>query len=171
MAAHGCNAHGCADARAVDGAGILLRSGGFEVQMRIGARVTIGLALLWGSAAACFTGAERDKDPPPGVPGGKCLAPDPAVGGSMPTCSAGTCNLGKNYCYDTTDPCRGFFCGGEDRGTCMVDANAQPACICNPGFNNDVYSHYCCPDDGSEPTCAAMTVSDGGEESGSSSGA
>jgi hypothetical protein len=140
--------------------------------MPICARVTIRpLAFLLVLSSACFTGAERDKDAPPGVPGGKCLAPDPATGGSMPTCSAGTCNLMKNYCYDTTDPCRGFFCGGEERGMCVVDTGAQPSCVCNLGYNNEAFSHYCCPDDGSEPTCVASTaMSDGGGDSESSSG-
>jgi hypothetical protein len=54
---------------------------------------------------------------------------------------------------------------------CVIDQGAQPSCVCNLGYNNDAYSHYCCPDDGSEPTCASTaSMSDGGEESGASTG-
>jgi hypothetical protein len=78
----------------------------------------------------------------------------------------------KNYCYDTTAPCRGFFCGGDECGMCVVDETAQPSCLCAIGYNNEVYSHYCCPDDGSDPTCLGQTtLGDGGGDSGSSSGA
>jgi hypothetical protein len=98
----------------------------------------LGLLGLLVSTTACFTGAEREKKPPPGIPGGLCLAPDGQ-------CAEGTCNRDKNYCYDAMDPCAGFFCGGSDRGLCYVDGDGQPSCECNAGFQNETFSHYCCP--------------------------
>ncbi|MEM6296841.1 MAG: hypothetical protein AAGA54_36595 [Myxococcota bacterium] len=83
----------------------------------------------------------------PGQPGGQCLAPD----GS---CSdAGIlCNLEKNFCFDPEEPCRGFTCGGADRGTCMPEGGL-PSCVCAAGFENDTFELYCCPTDGSDPVC------------------
>lgn len=112
-------------------------------------RIALICALSWLSSG-CFAGDEREKEPRPGLPGGKCLAPD----GS---CEIGECNRARNYCYDTADPCNGFFCGGADRGTCTVDTDLQPRCVCRLGFNNEQWSHYCCPDiGGSDPNCAPV---------------
>ncbi len=101
----------------------------------------IGVALLLalGLGDGCYQGGERDKNPPPGLPGGLCLAPDGF-------CQVGSCNRDENYCYDPIDPCYGFFCGGEERGVCFPDSEGQPACQCNVGFANDLYPLYCCPD-------------------------
>jgi len=98
---------------------------------------------------ACFTGGERDKEAPPGLPGGLCLGPD----GS---CNEGTCHLDRNYCYDIADPCDGFFCGGEERGSCVVDSEAQPSCVCLEPYTDEVFDLYCCPSEGSgiiDPRC------------------
>lgn len=78
-----------------------------------------------------------------------CSAPDG-------TCQDGTCNRDENYCFDPQDPCRGFFCGGSDRGVCVVDmGNDQPTCSCFEGFENETFSLYCCPTDPAlDPTCA-----------------
>lgn len=103
----------------------------------------IGLLLLLlslGGAVGCYKGGERDKDPPPGLPGGLCLAPDGH-------CQEGQCNRDRNFCFDPTDPCRGFFCGGEERGLCIPDLVAlEPTCSCDVGYNNDQFALYCCPD-------------------------
>lgn len=90
------------------------------------------------ATTACFKGAEREKKPPPGVPGGLCLAPDGR-------CDEGLCNRDRNYCYDPTDPCMGFFCAGSDRGTCIVTTEGLPSCQCAPGFQNETFELYCCP--------------------------
>jgi hypothetical protein len=87
--------------------------------------------------AGCFRGAEREKNPPPGSPGGQCAAPDGR-------CKESACNREKNYCYDPADPCRGFFCGGSDRGTCDV-VDGLPVCSCHVGYDNQDYDLYCCP--------------------------
>jgi hypothetical protein len=100
--------------------------------------VRIGLLGLVLVATACFTGAEREKRAPPGHPGGLCLAPDGQ-------CTVGSCNRDANYCYDPADPCFGFFCGGSDRGTCLVDSEGLPSCQCNVGFENETFELYCCP--------------------------
>lgn len=64
------------------------------------------------------------------------------------------CNRERNFCYDPTDPCKGFFCGGSDRGVCGVVDN-EPACTCAPGFENETFDLYCCPMDASlDPICA-----------------
>lgn len=111
----------------------------------------------------CFEGAERDKPAPPGNLGGLCLAPDGH-------CTEGQCNQDKNYCFDAINPCEGFFCGGEDRGVCILDQANQPSCVCNPGFNNDTFALYCCPDPGTfgvvDPNCSPATPADGGEAGG-----
>lgn len=109
---------------------------------------------------ACFTGGEREKDPPPGRPGGKCLAPDGR-------CSSGTCNLDDNYCFDPDDPCDGFFCGGGERGLCSVTQEGLPSCSCAPGYNNDKYKLYCCPDQAlADPLCAVSQSAGGSDDSG-----
>lgn len=106
---------------------------------------------------ACFEGDEREKEPRPGLPGGKCLAPDGR-------CDAGECNRQRNYCYDPTDPCAGFFCGGVERGLCTVTTDLLPQCVCRPGFNNQQWSHYCCPDGASDdPYCMPLVDPSGGE--------
>lgn len=103
----------------------------------------IGLALLLvlGFGDACYQGGEREKDAPPGLLGGLCLAPDGH-------CQVGACNRDRNFCYDPTDPCDGFFCGGGERGVCTPDTAGQPACQCYPGYNNTMFDLYCCPDAG-----------------------
>ena len=83
--------------------------------------------------------------PPPGQPGGLCLAPDGR-------CDFGSCNRDRNYCFEADDPCLGFRCGGEDRGTCSPDGD-QPSCACNAGFENQTFELYCCPEDGGDPDC------------------
>jgi hypothetical protein len=95
---------------------------------------TLALVL---APAGCFRGAEREKQPPPGSAGGQCAAPDGR-------CREATCNRQKNYCYDQTDPCRGFFCGGSERGVCEV-VDGLPRCTCNVGYDNEQYELYCCP--------------------------
>ncbi|MEM7153768.1 MAG: hypothetical protein AAF799_13050 [Myxococcota bacterium] len=112
-------------------------------------------------AQACYRGGERDKDPPPGLPGGLCLAPD----GS---CAEGQCNLESNFCYDPADPCRGFFCGGDERGMCFTDpATFLPTCSCAVGYNNDQFALYCCPDPALgviDPNCSASPGGEAGAE-------
>lgn len=106
-------------------------------------RLQLGLMLTCLSFAigGCFRGAEREKKAPPGVPGGLCLAPDGV-------CQDGTCNRERNFCYDPADPCKGFFCGGSDRGMCVVDQQTmQPTCTCAPGFETETFDLYCCPED------------------------
>lgn len=97
------------------------------------------LLMLFGLGSGCYRGGERDKDPPPGLPGGLCLAPDGF-------CQSGTCNRDQNFCYDPADPCHGFFCGGDDRGVCFPDAMGQPSCQCDVGYSNEQFPLYCCPD-------------------------
>jgi hypothetical protein len=99
------------------------------------------IVLMSLAVAGCFKGAEREKKAPPGIPGGLCLAPDGH-------CTEGICNTDRNYCYDGVNPCKGFFCGGSDRGTCIIDTNSQPSCQCGPGFENRTFELYCCPDEG-----------------------
>lgn len=120
----------------MDEAEILLRC---DQPMRAAVQV-IGVLLLSGTVVACFKGGERDKDPPPGLPGGQCLAPDG-------TCDEGVCNRMRNYCYDPADPCRGFFCGGQERGNCSP-SDGQPECTCVPPYNNEQFDLYCCPGEG-----------------------
>lgn len=118
------------------------------------------------AAGACFEGAERDKPAPPGNLGGLCLAPDGH-------CTQGQCNQDKNYCFDASSPCEGFFCGGEDRGTCILDEELQPSCVCSLGYNNETFALYCCPDmPGLEvdPNCAPTMPDDDGGNDESSSG-
>ncbi len=115
-------------------------------------------------AAGCFKGADREKEAPPGDVGGLCLAPDGH-------CNEGMCNRDKNFCFDATDPCEGFFCGGTERGTCILDEDLQPSCVCKQGYNNESFALYCCPDDGvSDPNCIAPSSGGGGEEESSSGG-
>jgi len=121
----------------------------------------MALLLVMGLSQGCYQGGDREKDPPPGLPGGLCLAPDGH-------CQGGQCNRERNFCYDPADPCNGFFCGGEGRGFCFPDSQTlQPSCMCQAGYNNDQYDLYCCPDSPLEidPNC---TMEPGGE--GSSSG-
>lgn len=106
-----------------------------------GWRIAAALLIVLGLGDACYQGDERDKDPPPGLPGGLCLAPDGY-------CELGSCNRERNFCFEPTDPCKGFFCGGEDRGVCFPDSNGDPSCQCAPGFNNQTFDLYCCPDPG-----------------------
>lgn len=102
-------------------------------------------------AVSCFRGDERDKDVPPGLPGGLCLAPDGH-------CDEGQCNKDRNYCFDLADPCKGFFCGGEERGLCTPSEDGEPRCTCEPGFNNQQFDLYCCPEPETgmfDPLCSA----------------
>ncbi len=89
------------------------------------------------SLGGCFRGAEREKSPPPGYPGGQCLGPDG-------TCDEGTCDP-RNFCFDPTDPCEGFFCGGSDRGLCVIAEDNGPSCSCLAGYENETFALYCCP--------------------------
>ena len=131
----------------------------------------LGAALLLalGLSDGCYRGGERDKDPPPGLPGGLCLAPDGH-------CQEGQCNRDRNFCYDPADPCDGFFCGGEERGFCFPDPTTlQPTCMCDVGYNNEQYDLYCCPDPavGFDPNCTMAPSGEGdggGSEGGDSSG-
>jgi len=102
--------------------------------------IRVGVLVLATLPFACFKGADREKEAPPGNVGGLCLAPDGH-------CMEGECNKDENYCFDRASPCRGFFCGGSDRGVCMITGDFQPSCSCLPGYNNDDFSLYCCPDD------------------------
>mgnify|MGYP000418357742 CR=1 FL=1 len=104
-------------------------------------RPWLAVACIALTASGCFRGAEREKKPPPGVPGGLCLGPDG-------TCQDGTCNREENYCFDAEDPCKGFFCGGSERGICIV-SDGQPSCSCYMGFEKETFSLYCCPEDSS----------------------
>lgn len=90
-------------------------------------------------------GGEENMDSRPGALGGLCLAP---VG----TCEFGVCNREENYCYKSAEPCRGFSCGGAERGAC-VPSEDRPSCVCSEGFENESFSLYCCPTDGSDPAC------------------
>ncbi len=111
------------------------------------------LACLSLTVSGCFRGAEREKKAPPGVPGGLCLAPDGV-------CQDGMCNREKNYCYDPQDPCEGFFCGGSDRGICIVNNN-EPSCSCLEGFEAETFELYCCPVDANLDVVCAQ-AQDGG---------
>lgn len=124
--------------------------------------------------SGCFRGAEREKQPPAGSPGGKCAAPDGR-------CKEAQCNREKNYCFDPGDPCLGFFCGGSDRGTCVVNAGL-PSCMCDPGYESQQFELYCCPEPGfgfdelcdaeataSAGATASATASAGTEDDGESS--
>ncbi|MCB9715660.1 MAG: hypothetical protein H6712_17455 [Myxococcales bacterium] len=119
---------------------------------RRGWGVALGLLLALGLGDGCYHGGERDKDPPPGLPGGLCLAPDGH-------CTEGTCNRDRNFCYDPLDPCDGFFCGGDERGFCFPDPmTQQPSCQCEVGYTNAQYDLYCCPDPSLgifDPNCTA----------------
>jgi len=102
---------------------------------------------------ACYRGGEREKEPPPGYPGGFCLAPSG-------TCYDGACDIpGGAYCYDPADPCRGIFCGGN--GSCLPNAEAKPTCACDPGYSNATYALFCEPAGGSEAP-ATDGMGDGG---------
>ncbi len=112
--------------------------------------VLAGLTLC---VSGCFRGAEREKKAPPGVPGGLCLAPDGV-------CQDGMCNREENYCYDPQDPCKGFFCGGSERGICIV-ADNEPSCSCQVGYEKETFSLYCCPEDSTQDVICAQ-AQDGG---------
>ncbi len=104
------------------------------------------LALVLLLAGAACSGDDEDPNPRPGVPGGLCLAPDGA-------CDEGTCNRARNYCFAPSDPCSGFSCGGSERGECGVDEGGFPYCACLSGYDNESFSHYCCPSAGGDPLC------------------
>ncbi len=95
--------------------------------------------------SACFVGAEREKEPPPGYPGGRCREP----GGD---CVEGKCTKDLNVCYDTFEPCHGFWCGGRDRGVCRVNSANNPTCECFAGFDATRFALYCCPMDPQDPS-------------------
>lgn len=86
----------------------------------------------------CYTGGElEDKEPPPGYPGGFCLAPEA-------TCNSGLVCFDDSICYDPAEPCKGVFCGGN--GVCVIDVDdGAPRCMCDPGYTNETYSHFCSP--------------------------
>jgi hypothetical protein len=110
--------------------------------------IGVALLLVLGLGDACYHGGERDKEAPAGLFGGQCLAPDGH-------CQEGLCNRERNFCYDPADPCKGFFCGGEERGLCTPAENGEPSCQCALGFNNEQYDLYCCPEPGGvlDPHC------------------
>ncbi|RMG98398.1 MAG: hypothetical protein D6705_05985 [Deltaproteobacteria bacterium] len=114
--------------------------------------------------AGCFRGGEREKEPPPGYAGGLCLAPTAAM--PQPHCVDGSvCNAERGFCYDPFDPCRGFFCGGSDRGACVVDAENLPSCTCFAGYSTEQYELLCCPTTpGVDDVCGVIDSSgaDGG---------
>jgi hypothetical protein len=126
----------------------------------VGIRLGLLLFAIAIVPVACFKGADRDKQAPPGNPGGLCLAPDGH-------CTKGECNQSENYCFDRANPCSGFFCGGADRGLCQVTSELQPSCTCAVGFNNDQFALYCCPDDElADPDCAPVGPMDGDDDGG-----
>lgn len=131
----------------------------------VGIRVALFLVAVAIVPVACFKGAQRDKEAPPGNIGGLCLAPDGH-------CNEGECNRSENYCFDRSNPCSGFFCGGAERGICQITPDLEPSCTCAPGYNNDDYALYCCPDDGVlDPNCApGMSMGDDDESDGGSDG-
>ncbi|NVB37996.1 hypothetical protein G6O69_09145 [Pseudenhygromyxa sp. WMMC2535] len=103
-------------------------------------RAALGLALgvLFG-LGACFSGADLDdKEPPPGYAGGSCVE---GQGCRVPA----LCYEGPEVCYDPTDPCEGFYCGGH--GTCTIDMDNgnRPLCVCELGYSNETYAFYCTP--------------------------
>ena len=96
--------------------------------LALGAVVAVGLG--------CYQGGEREKEPPPGYPGGFCL--------QAATCyqPGWVCEPEGLYCYNIQDPCEGIFCGGH--GECAIDSmTALPICLCDPGYSNAMYSLYC----------------------------
>jgi hypothetical protein len=44
----------------------------------------------------------------------------------------------------------------------MPNAQGRPQCTCAPGFNNDQWLLYCCPDPGSPDVDARCNVGGGG---------
>ena len=84
--------------------------------------------------AACYEGP-GPKEPPPGSPGGFCVAGQ---------CNEPTsvCDPEGDYCYDKFNVCRGIFCG--DHGECAL-VDAKPSCICDFGYTNEMYALYCEP--------------------------
>ncbi len=117
---------------------------------RLRSVAALGLLL---SATGCFRGGEREKEPPPGYAGGLCLAPTTTM--PEPHCVDGSlCNVDRGFCYDPFDPCRGFFCGGSDRGQCTVDQDNLPMCMCLPGYSTERYELLCClPTPGTDEVC------------------
>lgn len=92
--------------------------------------LAFGLAAI----AGCYEGP-GDPEPPPGSPGGLCLADN--------TCELGyPCDAVGDYCYDPAAPCRGVFCG--DAGVCEP-VGGKPNCTCDQGYSNFRYSLYCEP--------------------------
>jgi hypothetical protein len=91
------------------------------------------------ATGGCFKGGElEDKEPPPGYPGGFCQAP-------AATCNPGLQCLNDSICYDPNEPCKGIFCGGN--GVCALDMDTlTPICLCNPGYEDETYSHFCTPE-------------------------
>ena len=70
------------------------------------------------------------------------------------------CNREKNFCYDPQDPCEGFFCGGEERGICIVNNN-EPSCSCLEGFEAETFELYCCPLDATQDVDCAQAANGG----------
>jgi hypothetical protein len=104
------------------------------------------LLVLAAGSYGCYKGSAdgRDKEPPPGYKGGFCLAATQTYPEQW--CKDGSlCNVGGRYCYDPTDPCEGFFCGGEDIGRCVPDGMGLPACQCTTGYDTSKFPLYCCP--------------------------
>ena len=86
-------------------------------------------------APGCYRGFDvEDKQPPPGHPGGECLAGECY----LPT----ACIVDEQVCYDPSEPCKGIYCGGN--GTCGIDMETNlPFCSCDPGFSNEPYAYFC----------------------------
>ncbi len=98
---------------------------------------TLVLAALLGAGYGCYRGFDiEDKQPPPGHAGGSCVLDD--------CYEPYACIVDDQVCYDPLDPCKGIYCAGY--GTCVLDMDTnQPACVCEPGFTNEVYAYFCTP--------------------------
>jgi len=96
------------------------------------AALSVGLLV----AGGCYQGGERDKEAPPGYPGGFCLPTESCYEPNW------HCNPDGLYCYNVQDPCEGVFCGGH--GECAIDSKSGlPVCACEFGYSNEMYSLYC----------------------------
>jgi hypothetical protein len=94
-------------------------------------------ALLGAGFGGCYRGSELEfKQPPPGHAGGQC------IGGECYGQYA--CITDESVCYDPADPCKGIYCSGY--GTCALDIDTNiPVCVCDPGFDNELFAYFCTP--------------------------
>lgn len=91
--------------------------------------VVLGVGLL----AGCYDGPD-DMESPKGSPGGLCYDNN--------TCDLTyTCDAVGEFCYDPVEPCRGVFC--NEHGTCQIDGDNRPTCLCESGYLNFRYTLYC----------------------------